>query len=890
MAWNFKKFLSEVGVNITPTGEGNNNTTGLSAEEVKALHDSYKAIKELIDEQNSSLSVYQETIKGLKKELLLVTDNDQERLRLETRINALTIKEIAAKQELEITNKRANDFAIQAAAARGIEAKSLKSLLDNYSEFDNALFESSEQLNAISSSARGMIKGFNSSLGDMGDMIEILKSPISALALFSQAAAKQVVALNEELIKFQRESGGGLNYESIGFDRYGNNREGLKSLSSQASLNAVSESDILASFNAFNQGIGAIGVPNLEGQQEKLQEYGVSIARINKLYGVSSEKTAALGKILTQQYGYGIKETSDILKSGADIAKKAGLNVKNFFDNMQAIADLDVYVKGGADGLSKAAESLTRLGISAQSLQKTSDSYSGLTDLMQKQQNNVALGFKNLAAAQAGIFAKVQTGDVPGAQEKMLIAAAKDITKYLDENNKINVQGRDILKAQGFDKETIEAIERLGLKAKAVGASFEEVVKGNYLSESARRKAARFDQEELTIKEKLAKAWASVKAAIIDPIAQVAGPLLGFVIDTVVVTFQTLNTVLTPVVWLFKKVGDILNTFSANGAVPKILGTILGVLLAWKAWAMAKSLASSFSNVASNFVGGRRGLGKLVRKIPGYNSRVGRAVFGQSKFVGNVATRTVGNQFQGGLLGQGGVVQRAGSATSGFLGRGKGVMGKVGKTLGLGGKGIMGTVGKVAGNLKGGFGAMVLGAGGDWLGDKIKGNSKEGSFRDTVGSAVSGAATGAGIGMMFGPLGAAIGGAIGGLGGIVKSQWGPISKGLSSVGEGVKKVFSKPSSLLNLLNPISAIVTLVKGIRDDGKKKELDIKTSSLSASTTRLPEIQKIMEGKKMDTELMEKSGKENMINSQVQPNVIVNTYIKSDIGGLKTRLSGHG
>lgn len=723
----------------------------------------------------------------------------------------------------------------------------------------------------------------NSKLGNFSTLLKL--NLFTALSL----ATEQLIDMNKELNDLQRKSGAVLSSNIIGFNEYGGNNSTVNGggVKSTALTNGLDTSEFLDTFKAFDKG-KILGGINLKEEQANLKEYGAEIGKINKFYGVNAESTKKVASVLTNQYGKGIKETTDIMSKAAGAAKDAGLNVGVFYDNMAKIADLQgsMFIAGGAEGIVKSANALTKLGLSVQTLSKIADGYSGLNDVISKQQQASALGLQNIAAAQNKAFAQIQLGKSADAVKTLQFSAAQDINRlgYKDKNGTINTQGVQSLKAAGYDEEQIKSIQRLINEQKRVGASFEALRTGVGLTNEQMKMKAQIDEENMSIGEKFGALWGQVNATIIEPLANILGPLLKLTIGVVTDAFKILNTVLSPVIWLFKKVGDILGGFSSIGAVTKTLGTILAVLIAWKAWTLAKGAASGVTDVLSNLVGGGKG-GRLSKLGQWFgNSKLGQTGSGLLEKIGG--TKLGGKAFglgskalsKMGLMGGAGA--GAGDAMS-ILSQAQ---------FGEGAAGAVSKSGSLVKGLKGGLGGLALGFAGDWLGEKVKGDSKEGSGASTAGKALSWGAQGAGIGLMLGPLGAAIGGGIGALAGVINEQWEPLTKGFS-------KFMEHPidNGLDLLFSPITTIAKLVGDIAGDNKKKELDIKVGSISAQASKLPQMEAIMQGRKIDYSKAEQSEKENMINAtglgnRPQPPVQVNiTNDSHSMGGLKTKIAGH-
>lgn len=800
-----------------------------------------------------------------------------------------------AVKETDKAHKKYQEHLAIAANRTGVTADAIES-------YNKSLQSSSKEHVTAKKSGGALMDTLNSKLGNFSTLIKL--NLFTALSL----ATEQLIEMNKELADLQRKSGGILSSNIIGFNEFGGNNSTVNGggVKSTALNNGLETSEFLETFKAFDKG-KILGGVNLQEEQKNLKEYGAEIGKLNKFYIGNSEATRKVASVLTNQYGKGIKETTDIMSKAAGAAKDAGLNVGVFYDNMAKIADLQgsMFIAGGAEGIVKSANALTKLGLSVQTLSKMADSYTGLNDVINKQQQASALGLQNIAAAQNKIFSQIYNGDSAGGLKTAQFAAAQDINRlgYKDKNGTINTQGVQSLKAAGYDEEQIKSVQRLINEQKRIGASFEALRTGIGLTNEQMRMKAQIDEENMTIGEKFGVLWGQVNATIIEPLANILGPLLKLTIGVVTETFKILNWALTPVIWLFKKVGDILSGFSSMGAVTKTLGTILAVLIAWKAWSMAKQAGGFVKDIVGDIMGSKLGgkLGGLFGK-GGRLSKLGQW-FGNSKL----------GQAGSGLLEKIGGTKLGGKAFglgSKAFGLGSKALSKMGLIGGAGagagdamsilsqaqfGEGAAVSGGGLAKGLKGGLG-LALGFAGDWLGEKVKGDSKEGSGASTAGKALSWGAQGAGMGLMLGPLGAAIGGGIGALAGVINEQWEPLTKGFS-------KFMEHPidNGLDLLFSPITTIAKLVGGIAGDNKKKgdkkDLDVKIGQIASQSAKLPEMRAIMEGRKMDYSKAEQSEKENMINSNSGTNLvnkepIVNVKITNDshsMGGLKSQIAGH-
>ena len=847
---NLSNFFKALGLDFESVKSKGFGEAPIDPNVLKKLNDEFKNFKNTIDVQNRS-------VENLRKRLV-VTQNEldntldpKKTAELSKALEEYNNKLDAAKEKLKHAEEDAADWLKVQGSLNKIDPIKLNEGLKSFNSFENSLTGNTKSLGKLETLTKGFFDNFSRTAGaafsDMGSFIKTgLTNPLTAFLVVGELAAAQILELNDKLIDFQRSMGNAIGYSTIGYDNTGNSQVGGYSLQQNAGINGVSVEDILKTYNAFKQGSGVIGSVNLEENSKQLQQYGIDVARLNKLYGISSESTEKVSRVLTQQYGKGIKETSEIMEKGAKTAHQAGLNVGIFFDNLSAIADLkgQLFVRGGAQGLEDSAKVLTKLGLGAEKLTKLQESYSGFSELIDKQQKAVAMGLNNVAAAQNKIFAKIQLGKTAEALQLKLISGAKDVQQFTDKNGQITQQGIQTLSSQGYDKEEIANIERINRSAKELGVSVDQVVTGNNLTEKQRQRLSKINEKELTIKEQLLSMWSTIKSVVVDPLTSILGPIVKLVLNSVAFSFKVLNTALSPLIIRIEKVGNLLNSISGDGALVKILGSILSLLIGWKLWAMAKEAGSRIKD----------GIGSLFDMMSGKGGKLGK--------VGSFLSKS-----------------KLGSKAVGLLEKGSGFLGK-------GAKSLLGSGGKLF--TKGiGWGALAS-LGGEAVGGLISGDAKEGSTRkkvgDTIGTASRWAGTGAMIGSFFGPLGTAIGAGLGGLGGIIKENWGGIKEGLGNISNSSSAVFT------TLFPFAGAVIPFVKTFWSKDKEKDMKVKVASISALNSGLPEIAKIMEAKKYNISLNQKSEIENMKNSNTSASPVI-VHVTNDshmMGSLKARQAG--
>ncbi|MEO6305068.1 MAG: hypothetical protein ABIP51_18060 [Bacteroidia bacterium] len=839
-------FFSKLGIDLDSIKPKGSEGRPIDPKVLAELTTNFKALTDAIDEGNDKIIAYKAGLATARIELAKATTTRTVK-KYSQQIDDLNQALKSSQYSVKTSSDGLSNFIKEAGKIKNIDPTKLYQSLKGFEGFDQGLKGSAKELGHVGNLTKGFFSHFTEAAGasftKMSSFLTTgLADPLTALIAIGEMAAAQILDLNDRLIEFQRSMNSSVGYRDIGYDAYGNSQvAGKASLAQNAGINGVSEDQILQTYSAFKESSGSIGSKDLQNNPKELQEYGIQVAKMNKMYGVSADVSSKVSKVLTTQYNKGIKESADIMEHGAIVAKNAGLNVGIFFDNLAAIADLkgQLFVKGGSEGLEKAALGLAKLGLGVEKLAKLQDSYTGFSDLIDKQQKAAALGLSNISAAQNKIFAQIQTGNTEGALETKQIAGAKDIQGQTTKDGKINQQGIQLLSAAGYDKEEIANIEKINQSAKKLGISVDQVVTKNNLTAAQQRKLNALDMEQLTIKEKLVKMWSSIKAVIIDPITTILGPILSIAIDTIVTAFDTLHKAFEPFIAGVQWVGKLLGSISGDGTIAKILGNILAVLIAWKGLSLAKNAFGALSGL----VGGGSGAG-------------GGILAGVGQLLGKT---------------------RLGGAIAGGMG-------------GLNAAASVGTLGK-ASKLLGGGGGLVAAIGGQALGGLISMGAEKGSTRekvgDTVGSAASWAGTGAMLGTFFGPAGTLVGGIVGGLGGVIAENWDGIKDGFSKMGDTTKL-------MLGVLSPLTgAAIPFIESFWDKNKEaNDVQVKIASLGGMNNSLPEISKIMENKKYNTSLQQQSEKENMVNNTVnhKPAPVV-VHVINDAHGLsslKARNSG--
>lgn len=700
-----------------------------------------------VREFNHHINSIQDELEGLAAKLKNTAQGTEE-------YNTLLNSQEQIYKELEAYNKRYNTFLESQSKRTKVSAEVLRDYADAISEHDEGLIQNIQNQRKFNSLMSSLGESFNF------NFIQKFKTEIASLTAIFIGAIHQIVSLNDDLIKLQRQTGGALNAKRLGFDVYGNNKVGGQSLATQAAYNNVSVDEVFQGLQGFANGQVMGLADDLNKSGKALQEFGVQQGRLIKLYGVSSQSIANVTKNMTQLYGIGIKDLNKNLLHGTDVAKQAGVSVNQFFENLSQVSDLvsSIYIRGGFQGLEKLSITLTKLNVSAGTAQKQLEDYKEITDIFEKTNQAVALGLTNYSNNVSRIFAKGQLGDVEGALQIKFASLAKDMqTQGLFDGNGIKTIGLKQLQAAGLNDEEKKSVLRLLQANKNLGISFEKLTGQVKMTAAEQRKVRIEEFKNMTIQEKLMQSWSIFKANFLDPIGQIIGPMLdislnilntlfkvlGLLLKPVVNLFSLLGKVLQPVVDVFSWIGGLVDDVSKTSKSFGILGDIVtGVIQAFvalklAAWAAAKAQnMQSISSSIGGFFNKIPGLGKLggfLSKVPLIGKLFGK---GAPSIVG------AGTGFNMSPL-----VNPAG-ATS-VLSKAGGFLPKLIKGAGIG---------------------TVLSLGGDLLKGIIGG--KEGTKRQKTGSLVGDTLGAAGVGATIGSvipgIGTVAGGVIGGIFGLVK--------------------------------------------------------------------------------------------------------------------------
>jgi hypothetical protein len=576
---------------------------------------------------------------------------------------------------------------------------------------------------------------------------------------------------------------------------------------------------------------------SLQNSQVELQKYAVTVGRISKLYGVSDAALASISKTLTQQFNISIEKAGELLNHGAEVANAANINVGKFFENLQGIANLQgkLFIKGGAEGLERAAFALTKLGLTAESVSRVADSVKDFGQIMEEQNKAAALGLGAYSESLARIFAKNWTGSAAEALNLKLASLAEDVQRHVVKGQ-LNQSGIFKLQNAGLNEEEIKAVQRLINLQKELGASFHDVINETNLSNVQLEKKRKIEQENMKITERLSIIWKKIQASIIDPIASVLGPLVDMVIDFVDVFASIISTVLKPI-------GIALQVF--GNALTKVAGTFK--VAAIKVDEFLKKIGIGNSD-------GPESLKASIDKWGGWLEKI---------FYVILAWKSIS-------------LVRSGVGAIGDLLKwlpGTGLMaGKSGKILkGLGKVGVIGSAAAIGGNMAGEAIGGIAG--------------------DNLSAAASGAGIGATVGSIVPVIGTAIGAVLGGLIGLIYENWDSLVNSIKEIWNGLPDIVQE---VLQLMNPISAfnmgwqkmVDWWEKDKQDKQTQDAVKIASSSSAIGNVAAEQVSAIMQGREVYKSREVQAMEIKELERQKQAQTLVNVNIKQDLFGQYSML----
>ncbi len=386
------------------------------------------------------------------------------------------------------------------------------------------------------------------------------------------AAFKQVLELNDSLIKLQRATGGMITASRLGYDQFGNSARGMMSLKTATIAANVSIGEFdnaMASLaqGGFGQTIGT--TQDLSKAQEDLSKYGIEAARSMKLYGADLGPSV---RNLFQNFGKGIGEATTMLKNGAGKARQLGLTAAAFIKNFESVTDLvgEVYFST-TEQMQKMATIATQLGVSVGTMSKGLIKMNGITDLFAQQQKMAALGLDTTAKALSKIYALKQQGKGGDAAKVAFAAMAKDMQKQgMTKGGQVTQQGIATLEAAGVEKDAIAGIQKMAMQAEKTGIDVGKLGDISKLTKMQQLKLAHEEAANMTLEEQFYQITGLFKQSFIDPLASIFGPImkgllnvvkpLAEIFNTVISTIMSLVSVaLDPLIEVFTQVTDFLS-------------------------------------------------------------------------------------------------------------------------------------------------------------------------------------------------------------------------------------------------------------------------------------------------------------------------------------------
>jgi len=790
-----------------------------------------------IDAINSAFDTLNDTLSDTKDELddliKQYGHNDKR-----TKDKKKELKDLA--KQLDEENKKKEKLLRDLAKQTNLTTNEISDLIDEIRlhgvEAVNAGRSTNQLKNIMTSATKAL--GFD---------LKGLTAEFFTLSAVVAMATDQIVKSNEYLVQYARKVGGAQNYRTLGFDAYGNNMANTGSLSALTNINNISEEQFFEALGGFSKG-KVIGQDYSKSASD-LQRFATEQGKLIKLYGVSAGDIEKITEVSTQLYGVSIKQLNSEFEKGSQTAKKAGLNVQEYFKNLARASELigETYIAGGTQGLEKLALFATRLNTSVDNLVKMGNNFKNISDIFEQQAKGTNLGLSNYAQQAGLLFAKTQLGLYEEANRIAVSALSKDVKKYTDKNGIIDQRGIRALNELGFDKEYIQLIQRTIQAQKKLGVSFEELTDISKLSTQKQMEYYAEMNRSATITEKLNKLWGQFKSVILDPIASVLGPALDIVINLLIATFQTLYFVLKPLIYVFQIIGK---------GLTKISDTIAGVTgfieEKLKGFGIKSEKAAKIFDQLANIAG----------------TVVAALIVLRGAAYATAAAQSLNKLNLGGMFG------KLGS----FLpGRGAGMARLAGMRLG----GLAGGLGKIAPRLIKGAGIGLIGG---LAGDAISQIGPEGGVMNRLGGAVSGAATGAAIGSIIPGIGTAIGAAVGGILGLFKFD--EIKNGIFKMADWIKKIFGPISYIIPLFNSVVIIKDLISWFTKDKQADEEAKKIASQSYNTENIYNMLNNTLSQRTIDPLKAEKAQEKMLQNVIKPVIHVEQGLYGD---AKVKLSGY-
>jgi phage-related protein len=364
------------------------------------------------------------------------------------------------------------------------------------------------------------------------------------------SAIKQITELNDKLINLQRASGGLINPMNMGYDAFGNAKNGMDSLATttlKANISVEQFSQAMQSLysDGFGQTLGM--VQNLKNIQGELQNFGVEAGRMKKLFNADIGPAV---RNLSKNWGVSIKDATKLTAEGAAKVQLLGLSVSDYAKNLADVTSLvgEVYFKTNEE-MQKMAILASQLGVNVNALAKGMFKMKGINELFQQQQKAAALGMNTTAKALAQVYALRSQGKAGEAAKLEAASIAQDMVKQglTDDKGQISQQGLATLDAAGIDKAQIEGIQQLARQAQRTGIALDKLGDTSKLTAKEQLILARDQKANMKVGEQWDIIVGSLKQTLVDPIAKIFGPVL-----------KTLLNVLQPVIAIITDIASTL--------------------------------------------------------------------------------------------------------------------------------------------------------------------------------------------------------------------------------------------------------------------------------------------------------------------------------------------
>jgi len=407
----------------------------------------------------------------------------------------------------------------------------------------------------------------------------------------------QVMELNKELVNLERSTGGVVSAAKLGYDAMGNSAEGFKSLKTAAVEANISVEEFSGAMKSlvnagFQEGIlGAI-----KPATEELQAFGVQAARMQKMY--NADLGPAVAKFMND-FGMKMGDAANFVGNAADKAQSLGLNVQGFMENLTAVANLagEVYFKSREE-MQKMATIASQLGVSVNTLASGLVKMTNMNDLFSQQQKAASLGLSSLSKNLGQVYALQKTGRGGEAAKLQVTSIAQDLAKQglINKEGQVSQQGIETLSAAGLDKEAIAGIQKMAREAQQSGIALSKLGDTSKLTKEEQERLAAVQKANMTIGERMNVAWQGFLQKIIDPIANILGPVIDGLATSIAWVIEALTPIapiilgaLIPVIW------TVATTLLA-GFVPPLIAAAIGL------WAMVSPLLpliAAFAAVAA---------------------------------------------------------------------------------------------------------------------------------------------------------------------------------------------------------------------------------------------------------------------------------------------------